>query len=83
MVEGFASPEEAALAGFDARYARVRNVYSGWPCIDDANEDVPDYPEFEDRFEVQLLTNEPPREYLYYVHVVREKGRWFEASSHN
>lgn len=59
--------EEAALAGFDPRYARVVAVRF----------------EDEDHAEVELATNEPPFEYPYFVHVERVGGSWYEAISHN
>jgi hypothetical protein len=67
--EGFATPEAAALADFDPRYARVvRVTYSG-----DGSDAT-----------VDLLTNEEPTPYPYYVHCVRdEQGRWHELWSHN
>ena len=67
--DGFATPEEAAVADFPSRYVRVERVcYST-----DGNEAT-----------VALLTNEEPYLYPYYVHCVRERsGRWFETYSHN
>jgi hypothetical protein len=64
---GYPSPEEAALAGFDSRFARIVRVRS---------QDV-------DHVEVELATNEPPREYPYFVHVERIGELWHEATSHN
>lgn len=67
--DGYATPEEAALAGWDARYARVHEVsYTG-----NGNEAC-----------VTLLTNEEPYLYPYYVYCERDsKGRWNETHGSN
>ena len=74
--DGYATPEEAAISGFDARYARVVGMVHG-TCVNDFD------PEDVDHYEVELATNEAPSEYTYFVHVYREGDLWFEASSHN
>jgi hypothetical protein len=74
---GHADPERAALGGFppgQARVVRVRTDPTSWDCsVDRSGEEV----------EVELMTNEPPFEYRYFVHVERRHGRWFEGVSHN
>ena len=69
---GFETPEEAAMQGWDRRYARVVAV----------RELKRDYLEGE-WVEVELATNEEPRAYPYFVNVQRRDGRWFEGLSHN
>ena len=63
----FDTPEEAAVAGFDPRFARVVEV-----SYKDETHAV-----------VELSTNEPPVEYPYFVRVERVRGRWVEIASHN
>jgi hypothetical protein len=75
--EGYATPEEAALAGFprgSARVVRVRTEAQVSECTISLGKD---------EVEVELATNEPPHEYPYFVHVDRRNGRWFEGNSHN
>lgn len=63
----FATPEEAALADFDARYARVvRVTFTG---IDEAL--------------VKLATNEELIIYPYFVCCRRTTNGWVEENSHN
>ena len=74
---GYGTPEEAALAGFPvglARVVRIRTNPATWDCLRDGSDD---------EVEIELMTNEPPSGYLYFVHVVREEDRWFESVSHN
>jgi hypothetical protein len=74
---GYGTPEDAALAGFPiglARVVRVRTDPTSWDCTVGRSGD---------EVEVELMTNEAPSEYLYFVHVVREEGRWFEGGGHN
>jgi hypothetical protein len=67
--ETFSTPEEVALAGFPAPYARVDKVK---------------YSRRGDRATVRLLTNEEPYLYPYYVDCARDtSGRWYETGSHN
>jgi hypothetical protein len=66
-VQGYSSPGEAALAGFDPRYARV--VVTRY-----VNDDLA---------EVELETNTPEAPYPYFVQVTRMEGLWFEGSSGN
>ena len=73
----FSTPEEAALAGFDPRYARVVQVRfdrSTPTCL---------MPLPQNEAEVELATNEPPYEYPYFVHVERVGDFWEERVSHN
>jgi len=67
--EGFATPEQAAVADFAPEYVRVESVtYSR-----DGNCAT-----------VNLLTNEEPFLYPYYVHCERDdNGRWIETHSSN
>jgi hypothetical protein len=68
-VDGYATPEEAALAGFPARYARVADVR---------------YSSDGQRAEVDLVTNEEPTVHPYFAHCSRdEHGRWHEDQSFN
>ena len=66
---GCATPEEAARGDIPERYARVAKVtYSA-----DGGEAA-----------VELLTNEEPYLYPYYVHCVRDShGLWHERDGHN
>jgi hypothetical protein len=64
---GYSSPEEAALAGFDPRFARV--VVTRY--VDDES------------VEVELETNTPEAPYPYFVQVRRVEERWFEGPSAN
>ena len=67
--ETFATPGEAAVADFPARYVRVESVT---------------YSRKGGRAKVALLTNEEPYLYPYYVHCERdENGRWSETYSSN
>jgi hypothetical protein len=69
VADGFATPSEAALADFPTRYARVADV----TFSENGNEAL-----------VELLTNEEPTLYPYFVHCVRDgNGRWHETHSHN
>jgi len=66
---GRATPEEAARGDIPARYARAGQVtYSA-----------------DGRFaEVELLTNEEPHLYPYYVRCIRDsRGLWHEISGSN
>lgn len=64
---GYATPEEAALADFDLRYARVvRTVFYG---PDDA--------------EVELATNEEPYLYPYFIRCSRGPEGWIETGGGN
>jgi hypothetical protein len=75
--EGYSTPEEAALAGFDPRYARVVQVRFDRPtptCL---------MPLGQNEAEVELATNEPPYEYRYFVHVERVGDFWEEKVSNN
>jgi hypothetical protein len=77
MAAAYSTPEEAALAGFDPRYARVVHVRVDRPtptCL---------MPLRENEAEVELATNEPPYEYPYFVHVERVGDFWEERQSHN
>ena len=69
IVEGFSTPDEAALEDFPTGYASVVNVtYSpdGTTAV------------------VELLTNEEPALDPYYVHCrLDENGQWHEEYSHN
>ena len=66
---GFATPQEAALADFPARYARVESV---------------DYSTDGNEAKVMLLTNEEPYLYRYYVWCVRDSGGlWHETHGGN
>ena len=67
MPTGFPTPEEAALAGFDSRYARVVETRY-WD---------------DDHAEVYLATNEDPTLYPYFVQAVRVEGMWHEGGSAN
>jgi hypothetical protein len=58
---------EAALAGFDPRYARVVRVTFNSP----------------DEAVVELATNEEPYLYPYFVYCYRMQGRWVEGDSHS
>jgi hypothetical protein len=72
---GYDTPEEAALAGFPRGQARVVRVRTDLPdCSMKLGTD---------EVEVELVTNEPPHEYPYFVHVERHHDQWFEAVSHN
>lgn len=65
----FATPEEAAVADFPAKYVRVESVT---------------YSRKGERAKVTLLTNEEPYLYPYYVRCERdEDGRWSETYSSN
>lgn len=67
--DGYATPEEAALAGWDTRYARVHEV---------------SYAANGKEARVTLLTNEEPYLYPYYVWCERDSdGRWSESHSSN
>lgn len=67
--ESFATPKQAAVATFPARYVRVRQL----EISRDGGE-----------AKVSLLTNEEPYLYPYYVYCARtEDGRWVEMHSHN
>ncbi len=64
----WATPEEAALAGFDPRYAKVvdvRYLHGG---------------QFAD---VELATNEPPYLYPYWVLCERVEGGWVDKLGGN
>ncbi len=77
MEKSYPTPEEAALAGFPAGLARivcVRREAQSSGCTAMLGKD---------EVEVELATNEPPREYTYFVHVERRRERWFEGVSHN
>jgi hypothetical protein len=68
-VHGFSTPEEAALEDFPPGYARVALVT---------------YSRDGETAVVDLLTNEEPTLYPYYVHCSRDAdGRWHEEHSHN
>jgi len=70
---GYATPEEAALAGF--RFARVVRVrWDDWDCTLEPEEG---------HAEVELAANEPPMEAQYFVHVHRDGDLWYEEQSHN
>ena len=70
---GYATPEEAALAGFEsARVVRVRET--DWNCIRESDGR---------EVEIELAMNEPPTEYQYFVHVYPVGDRWYERLSHN
>jgi hypothetical protein len=74
---GYRTPEEAALAGFPsglARVVRLRTDPAEWAC-------QVDHPA--DEVEVELMTNEPPSEHGYFVHVECRARRWFEGIGHN
>jgi hypothetical protein len=74
---GYPTAEQAALAGFDRRYARVIRVRSEKPrpgCLK---------PLRSNEVEVELATNEPPYEYAYFVHVERIGDVSIEGMSHN
>jgi hypothetical protein len=65
----FATPEEAAVADFPARYVGVESVT---------------YSHGGERAKVALLTNEEPYLYPYYVYCERDSdGRWSETHSSN
>lgn len=64
---GYPTPEEAALAGLDPRYARV--VVTRY--------------ESDDLAEVELATNTPEAPYPYFVQATRMNGLWFEGPSSN
>ena len=67
--DGHDTPEQAALAGWDSRYARVDGV---------------SYSAKGRKARVKLLTNEEPYLYPYYVHCERDaNGRWHETYSSN
>lgn len=74
---GYSTPEEAALGGFDPRYARVVRTRQGTPAphclLEMGGNEV----------EVELATNEPPIEYPYFVHVERRGERWYAMQGHN
>lgn len=63
----FATPEAAALADFDPRYARVVRV-----TFESADEAM-----------VELATNEEPYLYPYFVYCRRVRNGWVEEDSHN
>lgn len=66
---GYATPEEAALDGWDTRYARVVDV----SLSSDGSE-----------ARVTLMTNEEPHLYPYYVYCVRDRsGLWIATHDHN
>ena len=72
------TPEEAALEGWDLRYARVVRVLPG--SREDAlmcGVDAADY------CIVELATNEEPQLYPYFMHCVRYDGKWVAESGHN
>ena len=75
MDGGYNTPDEAALAGFPRGQARVVRVRTSFPacCMTLGTDEV----------EVELMTNEPPHEYPYFVHVERHHNQWIEAVSHN
>ena len=65
------------MASFDSRYARVTQVRRGRPessCSKQMSEN---------EAEVELATNEPPREYPYFVHVECREGLWYARYDHN
>jgi hypothetical protein len=65
----FTTPEEAAVADFPPKYARVESV---------------SYSSDGSRATITLLTNEEPYLYRYYVNCERnESGRWIETDGHN
>jgi hypothetical protein len=64
---GYSTPEEAALAGFDPRYARV----VGTRYVSD------------ELAEVELETNTPEAPYPYFLQVTRTNRLWFEGASGN
>jgi hypothetical protein len=67
--DGYATPDEAALVGWDARFARVDKVT---------------YSSGGSKACVTLLTNEEPYLYPYYVYCVRDRsGLWVETHSSN
>jgi hypothetical protein len=74
---GYGTAEEAALVGFPVGFTRVVRVRAD-PAAWDCHVDQPG-----DEVEVELMTNEPPSEYRYFVHVEHRAGRWFEGVSHN
>jgi hypothetical protein len=63
----FPTPEAAALAGFDPRYARVVKVEF----------------KSDEHAIVELATNEEPYLYAYFVHCHLEPEGWTEGVSHN
>jgi len=72
---GYTTAEDAALGGFDRRFAKVITVRtSEGDCGIELNDD---------HVEIELATNEAPSEYTYFVHVERRDGSWFESNSHN
>ncbi len=65
------------MANFDPRYARVTRVRHGRPepsCSREMGEN---------EVEVELATNEPPREYAYFIHVESRVGLWYIRYNHN
>jgi hypothetical protein len=74
--KGYLTPDEAALSGFDPRFARVVRVVRSQDWSEALVKD-------DDHMVVELATNEPPREYPYFVFVERRQGLWFEGMSHN
>jgi hypothetical protein len=75
-ISTYATPEQAALAGFDPQFAHVIGVVRSYAVHGFEPDD-------DDHLEVELATNERPREYPYFVHVERDgDGRWREGVSH-
>jgi len=77
MAAAYSTPEEAALAGSNPRFARVVRVRfdrSTPTCL---------MPLRENEAEIELAMNEPPYEYPYFVHVERVADFWEERQSHN
>ena len=65
--DGYSTPEEAAMADFDPRYARVVATR----FVDD------------DLAEVGLSVNTPETPYPYFVQAMCVNGRWYEGPSGN
>lgn len=63
----YPTPEDAALATFDPRYAQVMEIVFFGP----------------DEAEVELATNEEPYLYPYFVQCRRVVGGWIEGASGN
>jgi hypothetical protein len=78
MADRYSTPEEAALAGFDPRYARVVRVRFDQPtptCL---------MPLGQNEAEVELATNEPPWESTHTSCTFERVGDlWEERQSHN
>jgi hypothetical protein len=67
--QSFATPDEAAVATFPARYVRVESVE-----LSRGGKEA----------KVALLTNEEPYLYPYFVYCERlDDGQWIETHGHN